>query len=544
MAGRARARRRLAVRAVLRHRLGTAQARAPEPGAPPDPRGPLRPRPRESGPAAPVRGRRASWSAITRPSSRSTRARTRRSWPPASPIWRPRSGATIRTCSELQSIVAAAARLPDRTDTEPERRAARVRDAAIGQAPAGRARARVARGEGLRRGDALAVQRHPRPAGQLRPARRACWAPRRIASPTGASPATRSTTGGSSTSTTWPPSGWRTPPSSRRLTGSCWPWSREGRITGFRIDHPDGLYTPGALSRRAPSRVRERAFEGAGPAPGRLALLRGGREGADARRGAPRPLARARHHRLRVPQRAERALRRPQGRAGPRADLPAIHGPRPRPFADVVHQAKRLITDTTMASELNVLGRRLARLAERRRESRDFTERSLTEGLREIVACFPVYRSYVGDDGPTASEQDRDHVAQAVSEAQRRSPDHEPVRLRVHRRPAVPDGRARLRAAISADHGARHRQGGRGHRLLPLHPAALPERGRRRARPRRHDARGLPPDERRAAGALAALACSRPPLTTRSEARTSGLGSTCFRSCRRNGASGCAPGIG
>ena len=35
------------------------------------------------------------------------------------------------------------------------------------------------------------------------------------------------------------------------------------------------------------------------------------------------------------------------------------------PFADVVHQAKRLITDTTMASELNVLGRRLARLAER-----------------------------------------------------------------------------------------------------------------------------------------------------------------------------------
>ena len=79
-----------------------------------------------------------------------------------------------------------------------------------------------------------------------------------------------------------------------------------------------------------------------------------------------------------------------------------------------------------MASELNVLGRRLARLAERRRESRDFTARSLTEGLREVVACFPVYRSYVGDDGQAASEQDREHVAQAVSEAKRRSPTTNP----------------------------------------------------------------------------------------------------------------------
>jgi (1->4)-alpha-D-glucan 1-alpha-D-glucosylmutase len=92
------------------------------------------------------------------------------------------------------------------------------------------------------------------------------------------------------------------------------------------------------------------------------------------------------------------------------------------PLADVVHQAKRLITDTTMASELNVLGRRLARLAGHRRESRDFTERSLTEGLREIVACFPVYRSYIGDQGPEPGEQDRRHVAEAVAEAQRRSP--------------------------------------------------------------------------------------------------------------------------
>ena len=96
------------------------------------------------------------------------------------------------------------------------------------------------------------------------------------------------------------------------------------------------------------------------------------------------------------------------------------------PFADIAHQSRRLVTDTTMASELTVLGRRLARLAERRRESRDFTGRSLTEGLREVVACFPVYRSYVGDDGHGASEQDQEHVARAVAAAKRRSPTTNP----------------------------------------------------------------------------------------------------------------------
>ena len=135
------------------------------------------------------------------------------------------------------------------------------------------------------------------------------------------------------------------------------------------------------------------------------------------------------------------------------------------PLADVVHQAKRLITDTTMASELNVLGRRLARLAERRRESRDFTERSLTEGLREIVACFPVYRSYIGDQGPEPSEQDRRHVAEAVAEAKRRSPRHESVRLRVHRRPAVPDGRASTSCGDSSR--SRGRSPPRGSRTPP-----------------------------------------------------------------------------
>ena len=199
----------------------------------------------------------------------------------------------------------------------------------------------------------------------------------------------------------------------------------EGRITGLRIDHPDGLYAPA----RYLSALQERA----------------GREPSDARDAPPAPLplyvvvekvllpgeSLPDHwpvhgttgyeflnalNGLFVDPKGARALEQTYERfTGLTAD-----------FADVVHEAKRLVTDTTMGSELNVLGRRLGRLAEQRRESRDFTGRSLTEGLREVVACFPVYRTYVGDDGQEASDRDRAHVAAAVSAAKRRSPTTNP----------------------------------------------------------------------------------------------------------------------
>ena len=200
----------------------------------------------------------------------------------------------------------------------------------------------------------------------------------------------------------------------------------EGRITGLRIDHPDGLYAParylGALQERT---GREPSDAGDG-APVASPLLRGGREGARCR-GSRLPDHWPVHgttgyellnalNGLFVDPKGARALQQMYERfTGLTAD-----------FADVVHEAKRLVTDTTMGSELNVLGRRLGRLAEQRRESRDFTGRSLTEGLREIVACFPVYRTYVGDDGQAASERDRAHVAAAVSAAKRRSPTTNP----------------------------------------------------------------------------------------------------------------------
>ena len=66
------------------------------------------------------------------------------------------------------------------------------------------------------------------------------------------------------------------------------------------------------------------------------------------------------------------------------------------------------------------MGHQLNRLSERNRHARDFTLNSLTHTLREIIACFPVYRTYITDT--EVSERDRTIVEQAVAYAKRKNP--------------------------------------------------------------------------------------------------------------------------
>ena len=91
-------------------------------------------------------------------------------------------------------------------------------------------------------------------------------------------------------------------------------------------------------------------------------------------------------------------------------------------FDDLVYESKRLIMRVSMASELNVLGHHLNMLSERDRRSRDFTLNSLTHALREIIACFPVYRTYVTEGPDPVRERDRTYIRLAVARAKRRNP--------------------------------------------------------------------------------------------------------------------------
>ncbi len=90
-------------------------------------------------------------------------------------------------------------------------------------------------------------------------------------------------------------------------------------------------------------------------------------------------------------------------------------------YREVIYRSKRLIMEVSMASEVNMLGTLLSRLAESHRWYRDFTINALTAAVREVIACFPVYRSYLVP-GQAPEETDVRVITSALALARRRNP--------------------------------------------------------------------------------------------------------------------------
>ncbi len=89
-------------------------------------------------------------------------------------------------------------------------------------------------------------------------------------------------------------------------------------------------------------------------------------------------------------------------------------------YQNLLYDKKKLILETAMSGELNTLGHFLDRLSEKNRHTRDFTLNSLTTAIMETIACFPVYRTYVTSCG--VIERDRRYIEQAISRAKRKNP--------------------------------------------------------------------------------------------------------------------------
>jgi (1->4)-alpha-D-glucan 1-alpha-D-glucosylmutase len=89
-------------------------------------------------------------------------------------------------------------------------------------------------------------------------------------------------------------------------------------------------------------------------------------------------------------------------------------------FDDLVYRAKKQVLHETMSGDINSLGHQLTRFAERNRHFRDFTLYSLISAIKDIIACFPVYRTYVTPTEPP-SEHDRAYIRSAVRCARRRT---------------------------------------------------------------------------------------------------------------------------
>ena len=216
-----------------------------------------------------------------------------------------------------------------------------------------------------------------------------------------------------------------------------------GRATGLRIDHPDGLWDPPRYFRRLQERYMVDAIQSR-LTPGDLPASAGSGEQFDA--GAldqavarwldTRAQSTATNWPLYVL--AEKILSereplppdwavdgttgydflsvvtglfidRANQRAFDRLYANFIAGEEPPDllkFGELVHASKQRIMRSALASEMNSLSHQLARITEKSRRYRDFTLRGITEALREVIACMDVYRTYI--TGPHAvSERDR-----------------------------------------------------------------------------------------------------------------------------------------
>ncbi len=86
----------------------------------------------------------------------------------------------------------------------------------------------------------------------------------------------------------------------------------------------------------------------------------------------------------------------------------------------VIYESKHLILHTSLASEVGVLTHQLQKICHADRHARDFTLKMLADGIREVIASFPVYRTYVDARGKI-SDRDRAYIIEAVSRAKRRN---------------------------------------------------------------------------------------------------------------------------
>lgn len=93
--------------------------------------------------------------------------------------------------------------------------------------------------------------------------------------------------------------------------------------------------------------------------------------------------------------------------------------------SELIYRCKLQVMQTSLSSEVYVLTNLLNHLATNDRRARDFTESILETVIRETIAFFPVYRTYIDDRGQY-TERDLAFIAQAVWRAKYRNPEIDP----------------------------------------------------------------------------------------------------------------------
>jgi len=190
-------------------------------------------------------------------------------------------------------------------------------------------------------------------------------------------------------------------------------WLQQGVLDGIRIDHPDGLRDPleylERLRERAPEAwiVGEKILE-----PGEFLRESWPIQGTTG------------YDFLNI---AAGVLISPQGMgelgkvyqaflgrefAGQLMDFPAI-----------AHDKKVVVTQEGLGSDVNRLTSIFVEICEANRNQRDYTRAEMRRAIREVAACFAIYRTYVVPARSEITEEDKAYIARATEYAKRERQD-------------------------------------------------------------------------------------------------------------------------
>jgi (1->4)-alpha-D-glucan 1-alpha-D-glucosylmutase len=185
-------------------------------------------------------------------------------------------------------------------------------------------------------------------------------------------------------------------------------WLERGVLDGVRVDHPDGLRDPLEYFRRlrkaAPEAwiVGEKILE-----PGEFLRENWPIEGTSG------------YDFLNV---ANAVMMRPEGLV----ELNGIYGDftdEPTNFSAIAHEKKIGVTQEALGSDVNRLTTLFVEICEDNRNERDYTRPEIRRAIREVAACFRVYRTYVVPERGEITEEDREHIAQATDCARQKRQD-------------------------------------------------------------------------------------------------------------------------
>jgi (1->4)-alpha-D-glucan 1-alpha-D-glucosylmutase len=185
-------------------------------------------------------------------------------------------------------------------------------------------------------------------------------------------------------------------------------WLRSGQLDGVRVDHPDGLRDPAQYFSRLRSAapeawiVAEKILQPDESLPANWKIS--GTTGYDFLNLAGG---------LFVDPHGEATLN----------ELYRQFTGEPVDFGAVVYEKKSQVLREILGGDVNRLTALLVQICEEHRNYRDYTRHELHEAIRTVMACFPVYRTYVRAESGEISPADSQTISRAVDAARALRPD-------------------------------------------------------------------------------------------------------------------------